>query len=455
VQYRCGESVREPVINKTSCRLLLLGIVVLFYGALAALWLAGSADTYTRATALWGVRAVNLPHGWYTRNPVPFLDMGSVLSWRECSTATSAAAREAACNPLGSSVNYPPLWQYMPTQWIGVQHTVWAGLALGLIFLGSILVTLRPRDGPELAIAAAACMSHVTVFAVERANIDVLMFLLALAAVSLWRRHRAILSFLVIMTGGFLKFYPFVLLLLLLREPLRRFAVFVAATLLIGIAYTAWTWNYLSHMGHSLPLVFYFSDMFGAMVLPLGLADGLGLPPFAFRILLGPILLAGLWAAIKIAARCGRDLAGIDWNDKRLSQMLGGAVIMASCFVLGASVDYRAIFLLPVLPGLMTLRKQVQDREFSRLLTLGVAATLFCLYSELVRADLVAGLTVLFGHAPASLLEKLPLVACFLLREAVWWFEAVLLAGLALHFVRCSEALRDADAFLVRRGKHA
>jgi hypothetical protein len=445
---------RSLTINKSSYRLLLIGVVVLFYGALATLWFEGSANAYTRVMALWGVRAVNLPHGWYTRNPVPFLDMGSVLSWRECSAANSAAAQEAACNPLGGNPNYPPLWQHMPMEWIGVRHTAWAGLALGLIFLGSILVVLRPRDGPEFAIAAAACISHVTVFAVERANMDVLMFLMALAAVSLWRRHRAIFSFLVIMTGGFLKFYPFVLLLLLLREPLRRFAAFVAAALLIGIAYTVWTWDYLSHMGHSLPLVFYFYDMFGAMVLPLGVTQGLGLPPFVFRILLAPTLLAGLWGALKIADRCGRDLADVDWNEPRLSQMLGGAVVIASCFVLGASVDYRAIFLLPVLPGLMTLRKQVQSRGFFQLLTMGVAATLFCLYSELVRADLVAGLAALLGHEPASLLEKLPLLACFLLREVVWWFEAVLLAGLALHFVRCSAALRGAEAFLAR-GKHA
>ena len=445
----------ESVINKSSYQLLLIGVVVLFYGALATLWLEGSANAYTRVMALWGVRAVNLPDGWYTRNPVPFLDMGSVVSWRECGVARTEAAMKSACNPLGSNANYPPLWQYMPLQWIGVRHTVWAGLALWLIFLTSLLVILKPRDGPEFVVAAAACLSHVTVFAVERENMDVLMFLLMLAAVALWRRHHNILSFGAMLLGGFLKFYPFVLLVLLMRERARRLAVFAAATIMIMLAYVAWTWNYLSHMGKALPLALYFYDMFGAILLPLGLSDGLGLPPFAFRLLLAPLLLAGLWAAIRIADCFAHGLPDMDWTEPWLSRMLGGSIVIFSSFVLAASVDYRAIFLLPVLPGLLALRRQVRGRDISRLLSLGVAATLFCLYSEMMRADLVAGLTALLGHAPASLMEKLPLVACFLLREAVWWFEAVFLAGFALHFVRESAALKDADAFLARRGVHA
>ncbi len=443
----------EPVIGKSSYRLLLIGVVVLFYGALAVLWLEGSAAAYTRVMALWGVRAVNLPGGWYTRNPVPFLDLGSVLSWHECRAGSNMIA-DKLCSQ-SHAANYPPLWLYTPLEWIGLRHALLAGLALGSLFLGSLVFILRPRDGPEFCIAAAACLSHVPVFAIERGNVDMILFLLMLATMALWRRHHPVLSFAAMMAGGFLKFYPFALLLLLTRERLRRLAGFFAAAILIAACYMVLAWRYIVHIDGMLPEAFYFYDMFGAMLLPLGVTDGLGLPLFAFRLLLAPALLAGLWAALRLAEHYADLLAAIDWTEQRLSLMLAGSLIILFCFILGASVDYRAIFLLPVLPGLLALRERVPNRCFSRLMSLGVAATLFCLYSEMLRANLVAGLTLLLGHAPESLLEKLPLVVCFLLREAVWWFEVVLLAGLVLSFVRRSASFRDADALLARWDGHA
>src|SRR4029077_2203651 len=117
---------------------------------------------------------------------------------------------------------------------------------------------MRPSGIGEFLLAALACVSHAAFFAVERANLDLLMFLLMLGSAALWRRHRSAAAFVVIMLGTVMKFYPVALLALTLRERLRPLLAFAAAGIVVMAVYVLLTWR---EMSAGMPQVLYFYDM--------------------------------------------------------------------------------------------------------------------------------------------------------------------------------------------------
>ena len=63
---------------------------------------------------------------------------------------------------------------------LGRGATGWVGASLDLLFLLSLAVVLRPRTAKELFILGAAAVSPMTVYALERANNDLVVFLLVI-----------------------------------------------------------------------------------------------------------------------------------------------------------------------------------------------------------------------------------------------------------------------------------
>ena len=100
------------------------------------------------------------------------------------------------------------------------------GLALDLLFILSLASVLRPRTSREIWIYGLAVLSPTTVYAVERANNDLIVFLLILSGGMLLtvRQPSRLCSYALFLVAGLLKYYPLALLVLLIRER-RRAAV--------------------------------------------------------------------------------------------------------------------------------------------------------------------------------------------------------------------------------------
>ena len=115
-------------------------------------------------------------------------------------------------------------------------------------------------------------------------------------------------------------------------------------------------------------------------------------------------------------------------SGERVLMVIGGAVI-AGCFFAGQSVGYRGIFLLLVMPGLLTLSRS-GVREL-RALCLGSAIVIVLLmWGECLRQALDGG----FGF--------------WLLRELVWWWTVTFMLALVADFLRESPVLQGASAWL-------
>jgi hypothetical protein len=305
----------------------------------------------------------------------PFDDLRSVMTSIECwQKGLHIYGGRGVC----SGFNYSPIWLRLPfLGFSGDLPVNLAALTLACAFLISLRYLPQQRTWRGLTLMVLASASSTCVFALERANVDVALYLLCFAgALCLglqWpRRTWAYIAFGV---AGFLKFYPIVLLGLALRERLPRLlaicAVLGLATLAFYVAYHEEMRQVLrgvaglnAHWGP-------FSDRFGARQLLDGfwLLMGADHPPTAGALLPGadarnpsapgwalvaPALLAGCLAFL-LWRRSDFKLRWDGLSPREANCLLVGAVVMAGCFFAGYSIMYRGIFLLLALPGLIAM----------------------------------------------------------------------------------------------------
>ena len=240
----------------------LVGLVALI--VVTGLWLGGAQSAYDQLLSLWGIAPFRYP----------FLDGDGALAAWECARKGVDVILADPCDVLKRSYNYSPFW--MTIDWIplGRPDRLWVGLTLGVGFLVSLSALPPPLSRTETALRLAAVLSTMVVFAIERANPDLLIFLLVILMLNLLRRFllARTLGYCIAFLAGVIKYYPFILLGLLVRERLRV-GIAIAVASLIGFVLF---WHiYRVQILEGLPLLptgSVFSDQFGAKNLPVGMA---------------------------------------------------------------------------------------------------------------------------------------------------------------------------------------
>lgn len=290
----------------------------------------------------------------------------------------------------------------------------------------------------------AATLSPVTVYGMERANLDLFLFVLMLAAagVLIWGGRVRLLAYAMLLLAALSKYYPAVTLLLVLRERPRVFAWVAAGC---GAALAAFVAVYHLDIVRSLasvPRGVYFAEGFGAANLPRGLAQ-LVLPApslAAWREGLGDVLLLGFALFTLVRARQWALDADLRARFASLAEtdripLVIGALVLVGCFFAGQSVYYRAVFILMILPGLLALTRPrgepERDRANGSLLRLLAPTVLILTWGEALRHQLVSQLA---QPSPAAVLWRVGDLAFWLLREVAWWNFIAILAALLWWF---------------------
>ncbi len=345
------------------------------------------------------------------------------------------------CDALGRLYDYSPLLLWASALDLGTADTPAAGLIVDGLFLLSLAALPAPRGRNAMALMLLGVFSTMTVFALERANIDPLIFALAaLAGLFLPRVSSArFLAYPLIETAALIKFYPVVLLALGLRERPRVFAVLAAASVAVLALFAAVYYAELRAALANVPEGKNFTDLFGAPNLPQGfitLFPAFPIRPGALRIVL---YLAAASGAAAIAASPGLRVSCRRLPPSEAAFLEIGAWLVAGCFLAGQNVGYRGIFLLFALPGLWSLA-QAAGGGFQRALFRAAAGLiLFLMWGEFFR-HLVDSL----APAPGPFLFWLG-------RELAWWAVVSLLGGLLACFALESETVRGLAAALAPR----
>lgn len=400
-----------------------------------------------------------LPFFFYFDDPheVPFGDLRAVMTsidcWQRGLHTYEFGPKPDACQGF----NYSPIWLRLPFLAKSVLPVPLAGAVLALAFLFSLrLLPVQATRGGVLLMVLAS-VSSACVFAVERANVDVLLYLMCLAGALLlarpWPRRTG--AYVMFALAGFLKFYPIVLMGLAVRERAPRLVLIVV---LLAAAATGFWVIYGTEMRSVLAGVSGlnahwgpFSDRYGARQF----FDGLWLllhsdvPPTAVALLPGndsvnpqpprwmmPLLL--LLPALAVGVLQWRRThfqprwQGLTVHEAHL--LLVGAVVVAGCFFAGYNIMYRGIFMLLALPGLIAMGRAASGIFWS-CLPLGVV---YNLWAPTIQHLIQYGAKVT-GQLHAG---RWLMLADWLAHEVVWWWTMAAFVAVMLQMVLSAPVLQ-------------
>jgi len=108
--------------------------------------------------------------------PSLFFDTRNVTAALDCSRLGFDPLVENPCDPWDRPMNYPRLW--LALRWLGLDrsHTDALAVAFIALFIASVLLLLgRITLGQGIVVAMAIC-SPAVMFAIERANMDIVVF---------------------------------------------------------------------------------------------------------------------------------------------------------------------------------------------------------------------------------------------------------------------------------------
>jgi hypothetical protein len=395
------------------------------------LWLTGEHIAYTGLLFFWGIVPFRFP----------FIDVnGSLAAW-DCARLGVDVIISDPCDVLKRPYNYSPFW--MSIHWIplGQGDRIPAGLTLGIGFLLSLAALPPSKSAAEVNVRILCVLSTMVVFALERANPDLLIFLLVLLALWLLRASlfARLVAYGVIFIAGAIKYYPFVLLSLIGRERIHILIPSVIGAV-IGLLvfdhiYDAQIREGLPGIARGLP----FGDVFGAanffqgIVLAAGHATGskvfavIAATIARIVLIMGSIMAAfQLWKRSNIPAAIDR----LD-EDCRLT-LMAGVLLLSGCFFSGQNVGYRGIFLFFLLPGLFSLAQDQAAGALTRAARWAAYGIPVLMWAEGLRFWIHSAVTGHFGFPWAD--DQPVDFVIWLMREISWWLLISLCLTLAAGF---------------------
>jgi len=384
----------------------------------------------------------------------PFFDLEYLFTANTCWRRGIDVYVANPCDQLNRPMGYSPLWLRMDFLAIDPGWSAPLGLALACLFCLSLAALPPPsRRWRDIAVIGLAGVSSLVLFAVERGNVDVIMYLFALcaalAAAGSWPVRLA--GYGLLLLAGLLKFYPLAALLAVVRErlaPCLALAASVAAALVLFVVKFH---DELHRMSANIPHGSMYGARFGAVHLPAGFAPTLrpviawlagpaagaafATSPAAFLAGIVLPLLVGGAAVLCVAGQAEGRRAVAALPQRPAAQLLIGGALICGCFFIGQSIAYRGIMLLLVLPGVLCLASGRAAREVRIIAGMTIVAILIVMFR-------LAAYHVMSerGMLPTqSSFASLAWVAF----ELVWWWVAGALAGYVLCLVLASPAFAD------------
>jgi Glycosyltransferase family 87 len=331
-------------------RSIVVGVVALYLTLVAGMRALRDLDIWP-----W----LGVPSG-----PSIFFDARNVAAAVECSRLGHDPLVDNPCDPWGRVMFYPRVWLVL--RWTGLEqrHTLLFGVVVITVFFVLLLLLFGRLSVVEGLVVAVAVCSPAVMFAVERANMDLVVFSgLALSAL-VWRRGSARAEFVavaLVLLMAVAKLYPAVALLAFLPTRRRSTRVAAAVAVLVFVLYAVATREDVATISSTATQGQYYS--YGARILLGELYHGVlgeqwgGSRALAqVMVLLAAVVLGlALWLWLRHRSRRSAEGEPVpempETSDLIAFRM--GALVYVGTFVAGNSFDYRLVCLLLTLPYLL------------------------------------------------------------------------------------------------------
>lgn len=340
---------------------------------------------YYAVLSLWGI----VPWSF------PFLDGQFVFALKDCWEKGYDVYVNIPCDSIPNSMMaYSPLWPRLPLPADKLAR-IPVGIVTDVLLILSVSIFLpRARSVFDAVLISLALLSTMLVFALERNNVDVWLYLLIAAGVLLYLRggSTTYISYGLFFFATLLKYYPVAIFVLALKER-PRIVLLIAGICVVGLVIFYLTFRTeLPRSLANVPVGAPFGDLVGIPNLPRGLSEiAAGMLKWsksteiatviAMRgVLTISVLALGWWAAQQRSFR----LAFEKLSSADATWLVMGCSIMTACYLAGPSVGYRGIYLLPVITGLLALRRHCEGRPQS-ILSFAVAALIPLMWMEAIR----------------------------------------------------------------------
>lgn len=320
----------QPAVER-DCRLYLLVMLLLYFAVL----LAGSF-------------LMPLEDFW-NQLRVPALDTFGDLLY-----ITRDGERVLHGLPKTPGFFYPPACYWFAYLGLGERHNTATGILLSAVFFLSMLAAIGPVRRDHVAYYGALLCSPPVMLCVSRGNIDLFVFILLAAALSLTNtenRYQKAAGYLLILYAAMIKLYPIFAVAIAIREKRYRWLAIGAGVGVLFAAYLFLSRDDLREMFVLAPRPWHLS--YGAPVL----FNRLGLPDStAGRIGGGLALLLFLLAILSVRRMVAEFQA--EQNFKLLHAFRLGAIIFLGCFaVIQYNFIYRFVTLVLTVPQWLAWRR--------------------------------------------------------------------------------------------------
>ena len=288
----------------------------------------------------------------------PFLDFRLIPGSAESFVHGFEPSIENPYDPHTRVFNYPAFWRLFFYTGITQDDTIWIGILMIVMFFVSAFLFPETLSLPGALGMLLVLFSPASMLLYERANADLIAFVVCVMSVLALRRSAG-LAALLIAFGSIVKMFPFFGISIFLKESKKKFLFLSAGCLLVLILYMAATWESvvaswtLTERGKQ--------ASYGTNVFVIGYQPAIHsvlsqwLAPDIIDLLLqympvatAFILLVG---AALLAFRNNRQPEAIGGSNLAAFRM--GASIYIGTFFLGNNWDYRLAFLVLVVPKLV------------------------------------------------------------------------------------------------------
>ena len=345
----------------------------------------------------------------------PFLDLRNILSAGESAQHGLDPYLHNPYDPYNRRHGYTDWLLVTGTMGITMADTIWVGtLLIGLTLVSTVLL-VRPADWREGRLLILFLVSPPLVMAINRANHDLLVYVIMCVALACFRVERGPFRWLgvvLLAACAALKYFPLAAGILLFEARTRR--GLLGLGLLYGVVLLL-AWPALERGLHNAFLHQPAPSWLYAFGAPVIFRDFDLIAPIGW-LRAGMLILAGAasWTALKAGATTATE--GVARNHER--EFACGAVMVVGCFLHGSSYIYKMVFAAWLLPSLWrSMPTKREDRW--RKTTLGLLLAVLWLegiMAILINVFVFAGVLKL---AAADILLKLTLVSSQLLSYAL------------------------------------